>query len=116
MDLSAGPVSFDKQALLERQLREEDQRLRWKTAVLWGSFVSIVVFFGSLLVYVLSYRKYWINTASQNLIIAILAAIPTLLAINLMRMVGKPNRKEDDFESSPWISLLRELIDAIRQK
>jgi hypothetical protein len=115
-DLAGGDVSALDEAIIKGQLSEEAQRRRWKTVVLWGSAATILLFYLAFLVYVLCFRQYWATTSSQNLIIGILAAVPTLLAINLVRMVSRSSGHEDDFERNPWVSLLRELIDALRQQ
>jgi hypothetical protein len=117
-DLAGGIIGPLQERIIGGQLEEEAQRRRWKTAVLWGSAIGILVFYLTFLGFILCVRACWVNPASSNLVIGLLAGIPTLLAINLFKLVGRSGhaKDSDDFERSPWLALAKELIDAIKPK
>nr|WP_298723794.1 hypothetical protein [uncultured Steroidobacter sp.] len=115
-DLSTGEVSATVRAVANWQIREENQRLKWKTGVLIGSAAIVIVFYATLLAFIFRIRMCWVNPASTNLIIGILAAIPTLLAINLVRMVARPTASQDpdDIGHNPWLALGKEALDVLK--
>ena len=117
-DLAGGAIAPLQERIIQGQLDEETQRRRWKTGVMVGSVIGIVAFYAALGIFVFCIDGYKIQPFSYNLIIGILAAVPTLLAVNLFKLVSRPSnaKDSDDFERSPWFSLIKELIDAIKAR
>lgn len=113
-DLSAGVVSEAEAERVRRQAREEGQRQGWKTFVLWFFAGLILVLYSLFISFVfrLLLCPYRINH-EQIFFAGLLAAVPTLLLINLFRAVSRPlYDTADDFESSHWAAIVKELMQA----
>jgi hypothetical protein len=114
-DLSGGDVSFYEKARIHGDIEEERQRQTWKGRVLWTVAVLILVFVATFLMFVLNI--YWRLPeplpTNEILLLGILAAIPSLLLINFMRLVSKPSNASGVFEQNPWVALLREITQTI---
>lgn len=110
-DLAGGDVSSSDQEIVHLGLKEETQRLRWKTAVLWFSSALIAIFYLALLYAI------FCRTSVNEWKIAALAAIPTLIAAKIIHLVSSRNSSEDKSPiESPWYQLFRELVDTLKNK
>lgn len=120
-DLSGGDVSFYEKARIHGDIEEERQRQTWKGRVLWAVAILILVFVATFLVFIVNVYGRLPDPLQTNeiLLLGILAAIPSLLIINFMRLVSKPSKDAGNLEQNPWMMLLREMTqtiaDAIRK-
>lgn len=113
-DLSAGSISRNQRIDFKGDLAEESERRWWKTRLLWATAFLILFFYGALIGFVFTIPKRIEHT--HVLIAAILAAIPTLLSINFLKLVrSKDSSDSDGIESNPWFSLLKEFVEALKK-
>lgn len=114
-DLSGDKLSGNQKAITDLELQEEQQRLRWKAYVLRGSAAFIAVFFLSALavIWKLVFReRIYPLEIEHGVLVALLLAVPSLLAIQVFKLVDKnASPKPVDLESHPAIKLIRELVD-----
>lgn len=113
VDLGGGRVSVADNVKDSLVIREERQRLRWKTALLWGSALTAIVMLVAFLEAVWFYLDQELSYTHVVMLI-ILAGIPTLILANLMKLVGRSNApSSDDIDGSPWSMIFRELVTAL---
>lgn len=115
-DLSADVITKTERIDLEGKITEERERRRWKTRLLRASAAIISIFYATLLVFIFTIHRGNIEH-THVLVAAILAAVPTLLAVNFLKLVRSNDRAGGDgLESNPWFSLLKELVNALKSK
>ncbi|MEO0996945.1 MAG: hypothetical protein AAFX58_05465 [Pseudomonadota bacterium] len=117
-DLSAGGVSEPDRQSTDLALREERQRLKWKTGVLVAGASAAVVFYGVALVSVI-YLMFFhpLITYEYLILMGLLLAVPTLIALNFFKLVAKSDGfTSEDFDSHPLVRLVREVVEAFSQK
>ena len=112
-DLSEGKIDPKRAEIEEGVLREEAQRRRWKTGVMWGMAVVVTGFYVFLIILILCPYE-----AENWHILLIVSAIPTAFGFSLLRLVSQPvgGQKKDDFDiPSPWLKVAKELIDTLKE-
>jgi hypothetical protein len=114
-DLSAGKLPAKEIDLTSSELKEETQRLRWKTGILWGGAATALVFLMVLLCQVYFYRFREL-TYTHTVLVVLVATIPSLIILNLMRLVSRRKDEPGDLEANPWYALLKELLNILSKK
>lgn len=111
-DLSAGKVDEVEALARQGEIEEDSQRRNWKTYVFWGSVAIAVAFYG---VAIWLSIFHYLLVARQPYALAILLAVPTLIVIQLIKLVRPQERSDpEEVAQGPWFSLARELVDALK--
>lgn len=110
-DLSGGDLPESERAETNLDLKEESQRLRWKTAIMWGGSIVTVAFYAAAFTSILYFVFYANIVAYEHLVlVGFLLAVPTLIALNFFKVVGKaPGMTPEDFDNHPIVRLAREI-------
>jgi hypothetical protein len=97
-DLSFGDLPDSDESLADRELKEMDQRLVHRRVLFWGGVLVILGMLGAMVCYV-----FWGQSetpAERITIVSVLAIIPTVLSLALLRYVfarnGKDQSQRDD--------------------
>ena len=117
-DLSSGDLPEEDREKSNLGLAEEKQRLRWKTGVLWGGATIIVSFYAIALLAIhhLVFGDEYFDYL-QVVLIAFLLIVPTLIALNFLKLIaGTPQLTQEDFDSHPLVRLVRETVSAFSSK
>jgi hypothetical protein len=120
-DLSSGHLDDLKRQFSQGELREENERRTWKTRMLWAMSALVVGFYG-LFIYLVWFYHCRELDQSHLVLLIVLAAIPSLLCVNIFRLVGSPThgREKPEVTLHPWLDLAKELgreaIDILKKK
>lgn len=113
-------MSEAEKSLAQLELDEERQRLWWKTVVLVGSSLLIGIFFASALFvvfFLIVCRPSYQLEIEHGVFVALLLAVPSLLAIQLFKMVDRSTEmKPEDIEKHPAFKLAREIVNIFAKK
>lgn len=123
-DLSGGTVDEVKARIKQDELAEEIERRKWKTFLLWAVFILILIFYGVFFHFIFDTLPSLLNSTKDGaahdgvVIAAILVAIPTLMVVNLLKVVQKRNSpgSDEELEHNPWFALLKEILEALRHR
>lgn len=120
VDMSAGQLSPERKTLDAILLADAAKKSGWQSFVFWSSVVVIASFYGVAIAIVL----YWVFChppvlleLEHGLILALLLAVPSLLAIQLFKLVDPhAGMTASDWESHPFVKLVKETAALFAKK
>jgi hypothetical protein len=114
-DLSTEKIDPAKRSAIDGDIEEEAERRRWKSRVLLWTTILIAIFYSLLAYYAWDFSLGQLDH-NHIFLLLIIAAVPSLALINLMRMVSKtPHRTHVDLETNPWFALGKEILHLLQE-